>query len=369
MWFLLELNYSVLLRSQLDPSHVASHFLLDSRIHSAEQVAAGHINDSYRVLTEDGGQYLLQRINTAIFRDPVRLMENIERVLDHLSAKCESERERRVLRLIPTAAGGFCYEREDTFWRMYWFIDGTYIHRAVEGPHEARTAGAAFGRFQAMLADLPPHLLNETIPGFHDTPSRFQLFEEAVAGDAFRRASECAPEISFAMSRQPLAEWLVNAGPPLPVRIAHNDAKISNILFDSETHEALCVVDLDTVMPGTSLYDVGDMMRSMTTGRDEDERDLSLVNVRLDLFKALAEGYLSQMADRLLTSERELLVSSGMVITYEQGIRFLTDYLNGDVYYRQAFPAQNLQRTRAQFALLKSMEDHCAEMESLVASI
>lgn len=365
--FLLALNYADLIRSHQDPAQIAGSFRLRASVAAVERIGIGHINDSYRVRTDDGRLFLLQRINTGIFHDPERLMENIVKVIGHLSQRCDSDRERRVLTLISTADGQPYFEFEGAFWRMYVFIDGTYIHRAVQGPNESRTAGRAFGRFQAMLHDLSPQSLHETIEGFHDTPARFEVFEKAVEVDAVFRVRECESEIQFAMDRWTLSRELVDQC--LPTRIAHNDAKISNVLLDSKTDEALCVVDLDTVMAGSSLFDFGDMMRTMTTGKDEDEADSASVKVQTELFRALVEGYLSETHSFLTEDERRLLVTSGMVITYEQGLRFLTDYLSGDVYYRQSFPTQNLTRARAQFALLASMENERSTLEQIVRSL
>ncbi|MCW5945444.1 MAG: aminoglycoside phosphotransferase family protein [Fimbriimonadales bacterium] len=356
-----------MIRSHQDPAQIAGNFRLCAPVVAVERVGIGHINDSYRVRTGDGRLFLLQRINTGIFHDPEKLMDNIVRVIDHLAQRCESERDRRVLTLVPTANGHPFFEFESAFWRMYVFIDGTYIHRAVQGPGESRTAGRAFGRFQAMLHDLSPQSLHETIEGFHDTPARFEVFEKAVEVDAFLRVRECETEIQFAMDRATLSSELVKQG--LPTRIAHNDAKISNVLLDTDTDEALCVVDLDTVMAGSSLFDFGDMIRTMTTGKDEDEADYASVRIQTELFRALVEGYLSEANAFLTEDERRLLVTSGMVITYEQGLRFLTDYLSGDVYYRQSFPSQNLQRARAQFALLASMELERSKLEQIVRNV
>lgn len=325
----------------------------------------GHIHDSYVLRYErpDGPvRFLLQRINPRVFPQPGLLMDNIARVTGHLAERLRAagaaDLERRVLTLIPTRAGAwFCRDRRGECWRLYRFVEGVRVVLTVQTPQQAEQAGRAFGEFHRLLADFPADQLHETLPHFHDTPRRLAALEEAVAADECGRAARAAAEIEFAAAQRGLADALLSplrAG-EIPQRVVHNDAKVSNVLFDAESDLALGVVDLDTVMPGTVLYDFGDMVRSMTCPADEDEPDLRRVAVQLPLFAALVHGYLARAREFLTPRERELLVAAGCVITFEQGVRFLTDFLQGDRYYKTSCPDHNLRRCRTQFRLLRSL--------------
>ena len=354
-----------------DAASIAANFAIAGRIVDVRS-SSGHINDSFVLTCEDVGEragaaemrILLQRINTHVFPDPVRLMENIHRVTMHIAGKLQArgvcDWRRRVLTLIATRAGGVLH-RDDSggYWRAYAFIEGTCARLAVQTPAEAECAARAFGEFQAMLADLPGPPLHEVIAGFHDTPSRLVAFDAAVAADPQGRAGKVAEEIAAINANRSLARMLVDlhAAGKIPTRITHNDCKMSNVLFDDASGAALCVVDLDTVMPGLALYDFGDMVRSMATRAPEDEPDASKVSLEPPLFEGLVRGYLSATGTMLNDAERAHLVTAGMLITYEQAIRFLTDYLLGDVYYKTAHPSHNLDRARSQLALLRSMQD------------
>jgi Ser/Thr protein kinase RdoA (MazF antagonist) len=358
---------------------IAARFKLAGRLRSIAPFHGGHINNSYLLACDDGGairRYLLQRINPAVFPRPVQIMENIQRVTDHLRRRlaargtASEEIARRVLTLVPAEDDAwFTMGADGTVWRMYLFIEATCVLTEVRSPADAATAGRAFGEFQRELADYHGPRLQETIPDFHNTPLRLAALEKAVAADAHGRAADTRAEIDFALSRRTLARILVDllASGAIPERIVHNDAKISNVLFDETTAEALCVTDLDTVMPGTPLFDFGDMVRSMTCTAAEDETDLARIAVDPALFEALVRGYLSA-ATFLNAVEREHLLAAGQVITFEQGLRFLTDYLRGDVYYRVIRPKQNLDRCRTQFALLDSLERMAPELRRLVAA-
>jgi N-acetylhexosamine 1-kinase len=351
----------------LDAENVAAEFDLPAEPEHVERVGLGHINDSYLVRCADGSRFLLQRINTSVFREPAKVMRNIKRVIEHLSSRYVGGR--RVLRLIFTRSGLSFFSSDESHWRMYGYIEGTYVRRLAQSPDESFAAAKAFGNFQALLSDMNYELLYETIPGFHDTPARYSAFDQAAEADIAGRAIACRNELAIARSNDWIATLLTDAANDVPTRVAHNDAKISNVLIDETTHEPLCIVDLDTVMPGMSLFDFGDMARSMTSGCEEDEPDTRKIKFQLEMFRGLAAGYVSEMGELLTQAERELLAVAGPVITYEQGLRFLTDYLNGDTYYRIAYPDHNLRRTRAQFALLASMEEHRADVDRTLREI
>jgi len=299
--------------------------------------------------------------------DPAALMENVARVTSHLAAKLKGEpdRARRVLTPISARDGhAWHMDAEGSYWRAYRFIEGARSYDALESAEQANEAAKAFGRFQQLLADLPAPRLHETIPDFHNTPRRFTAFEHAVAADAANRAVNARAEIDFAFAHRPIAGVLLNAN--LPVRVTHNDTKINNVLLDDATGEGLCVIDLDTVMPGLALYDFGDMVRTATSPAAEDERNLSKVTMQFPMFEAVLRGYLSAAGSFLAAAEKQHLVAAGKVITFEQGIRFLTDYLGGDIYYKVHRDGQNLDRCRAQFKLVASIEEQEEAMHGLV---
>lgn len=353
----------------MDVASIAAQFAVAGPVASVEPQEAGHIHASFVVACRDGParrRYILQRINRHVFPDIGRLMENIQCVTAHVTERLRgagvADVGRRGLSLVPTTAGYTHVTDADGWsWRMYDFIEGSRTVTAVRNAQDAATAGRAFGEFQAMLADLPVARLCETIPDFHNTPRRVEALKQAIATDRPGRAGSVASEIAFARRHAWLADRLLrlhHAG-DAPQRIVHNDAKISNVLLDEASGEALCVIDLDTVMPGLSLYDFGDMVRSMTHRAAEDAADASAVQFDPDLYEALAGGYLSQAADFLTPAERASLPLAGVVIAYEQGVRFLTDYLEGDPYYRTTRPGQNLDRARVHFALVHQLLD-CA---------
>jgi Ser/Thr protein kinase RdoA (MazF antagonist) len=297
-------------------------------------------------------------------------MENIERITAHLAAKLEGEPDcaRRVLSLIPTRDGRAWHsDAENTYWRAYRFIEGARAYDTVDSTEHAYQAAKAFGRFQQMLVNLPAPRLHDTIPGFHDTPKRFSAFERALEADAANRALSGKPEIAFALAHKPIVDVLLNAN--LPERVTHNDTKINNVLLDDETSEGLCVIDLDTAMPGLALNDFGDLVRTATSPTREDERDLSKVKVQLPMFEALLRGYLSSAGGFLTKSEKLHLPFGGKLIAFEQGIRFLADYLAGDIYYKVHRDGHNLDRCRTQFKLVECIEQQEEEMNSLVSEL
>ncbi len=332
------------------------------------QTFLAHFSISTRVI-----RILFQRINESIFKSPLELMDNIVRVTQHMWVKLSNipgaEPDIETVSLIPAKNGGFVWrDAKGGYWRAYNFINGTRMYDVCEKPQQAYEAARVVGRFQNCLTDLPGARLHETIPQFHNVPRRLKALEEAVEKDAANRCAKAQAEIDFVMARTDLAPTIVKLmeSGKVPERITHNDTKLNNVLFDNSTDRALCLVDLDTVMPGCVLYDFGDMVRTMTSGAEEDERDLSKVNVDLKRFDALVRGYLESARGMLTPDEIANLVLSGRVMTYMIGIRFLTDYLSGDTYFRTDRPEQNLDRCRAQFKLLLSQEAQEDEMEAAV---
>ena len=352
---------------------VAREFQIPGEFLEATPYGSGHINDTWCVVSSRAGvpvRSILQRINQGIFTNPVALMENIERVTTHLAAKVlgEPDCDRRVLTLIPARDGRpWHVNAEANYWRAYRFIDGARSYDAVETTGQAFQAAKAFGRFQKLLVDLPAPRLHDTIRDFHSTPKRFAALQQAVASDVAGRTILAKPEIEFVFANQSVANIFVDAN--LPERVTHNDTKFNNVLIDGATGEGICVIDLDTVMPGSVLFDFGDMVRTTTSPANEDERDLSKVHMQFPMFEALVRGYLSSAGRFLTKAEKHYLASSAKVITFEQGIRFLTDYLAGDTYYKVHRDGHNLDRCRTQFKLLESIIQQGESMEKLVNSI
>jgi hypothetical protein len=339
----------------------------------AEPYGSGHINDTYCAVFDQAGtktRYILQRINHNIFKNPVALMDNIQRVTAHLATKVIGERDcaRRVLTLIP-ARNGLCYCRDEqgNYWRAYLFIENARSYDAVESPRQAFEAAKAYGHFQKLLADLPAPRLHDTIPDFHHTPKRFAALLKAIENDAVNRAALAKEEIEFALRQAPITDVLINAD--LPERVTHNDTKFNNVMLDDETGEGICVVDLDTLMPGVALYDFGDMVRTTTSPAKEDERDLAKVEMQIPMFEALVRGYLAAAGSFLTSAEKKLLVFSGKLITFEIGIRFLTDFLEGDTYFKVHREGHNLDRCRTQFKLVGSIEQQEGKMNDIIESI
>jgi aminoglycoside phosphotransferase (APT) family kinase protein len=360
-----------------DIQSIANHFQVPGRYDSAELVKRGHINETYLACYIDqrgAGRYILQRINHEVFKDPVSLMENLQRVTDHLRQKIRSNGSvgQQTLTLVP-ARGGQWYHRDDAgnFWRTFHFLEGVQSFESVHEPDQAYEAGNAFGRFQKLLVDLPGTRLSETIPDFHDATKRFAALEAAVQRDACNRAQGAKKEIEFAWRLKPIASQLKEAQVrgEIPERVTHNDTKFNNVMLDAKSGRAVCVVDLDTVMPGLVHYDFGDMVRTTTSRSAEDERDLSKISLEMPMFQALARGYLEAAGDFLTKSERSYLAFSGKLITFTIGIRFLTDYLCGDHYFRIHRPSHNLDRCRTQFKLIESICRQEEEMQRFIDRI
>lgn len=356
------------------------HFRFEGDYLSAVPWGGGHINDTFalRFRLPDGRErrYILQRINHEVFRNPEQLMRNVERVTEHLRRKilaAGGDPAREALHLIPVVDGATAidtlYRAEDgTYWRAYAFVEGAHTSDLPESLTHVRSAGRAFGRFQQLVSDFPASELYETIPDFHHTPKRFQAFQSAVERDVCNRAHAARAEICFVEQRANQMGVLVDllATGRLPQRVTHNDTKLNNVMVDDETGEGLCVVDLDTVMPGSALYDFGDAVRSAANSAAEDEPDLQRVHFDMAIFESLTQGYLETARDFLTSLELEYLAFSARLITLECGMRFLTDYLNGDIYFKVHRPGHNLDRCRTQFKMVREMEAHFDEMLQIV---
>ena len=356
-----------------DPSLIARRFQFRGEVSSVSPHGNGHINDTYLVTCTEADRperYVLQHINRHVFHNPAAVMRNIERVTSHLAAQLpdEPDSDRRVLTLISTRDDHAWYEdAAGEIWRAYGFIPAAHSVDTASSSQEAFQAARAFGLFQRQLATLPAPRLEETIPDFHHTPRRFAALEKAISSDICNRAAQAKREIEFALAHHSITATLINAG--LPERITHNDTKLNNVLFDDASGEGICVIDLDTVMPGLALYDFGDMVRTTTSPADEDERELSKVTMQFEMFEALVRGYLSTAGGFLTKAERQLLAFSGKLITFETGIRFLADYLSGDTYFKIHREGHNLDRCRTQFKLVESIERQEDLMNRLVESI
>jgi len=360
-----------------NPIEVVSQFQVEGRLTSLTPFGTGHIHDTFCATFDRGGvpaRHILQRINGKVFRHPPTVMDNIVRVTRHLQSKLGDapDRQRRAMTVIPTRSGDFCY-RDDAgdYWRCYVFIERASTYDVIASPRQAFEAARAFGRFQEALRDLPLPPLHETIPGFHDTPTRFAALVQAIEKDVANRARDTTAEIAFALAREPMIGVLLDlqkAG-RMPARTTHNDTKLNNVLLDDTTGEGICVIDLDTVMPGLALNDFGDMVRSAANSGAEDEKDLSKVALRMDIFEALARGYLETAGPFLAPDERSHMAFSAKLISFENGLRFLTDFLNGDVYYKTRRTEHNLDRCRTQFKLVRDIERHEDRMAAFTASL
>lgn len=335
----------------------------------------GHIHDTFLIETDGPDNYILQKLNNNVFKDIPALQENIERVTVHirnkLSGKPGSDPKRECLTLIPSATGStWIRDNSGYFWRMYIFITGHRSYDIVDSPGKAYEGGKAIGKFQAMLSDLGGKPLHDTIPWFHDIGKRLETFFSKVESDPVSRAGSVMNEISEFSSRAEKMKIILNLGREgkIPLRITHNDTKFNNILLD-ENDRALCVIDLDTVMPGYVHYDFGDAIRTAANTAAEDETDLAKVSMDIELFRAYASGYLEEIKETLNTTEKEYLAFAPLLITYTIGLRFLTDYLDGDNYFKIHNTLHNLQRARAQLQLVKSMEQQYVDMQQIIRDL
>lgn len=354
------------MNSEMTRNEILNHFEIMT---NAEPYGNGHINDTYLVTMP---RYILQRINTSIFINPDELMDNIENVTAFLRKKIAAagaDADRETLTVVPTKEGGKYFKvDENNVYRVYRFVEGTKTIENSKTAKDLYEAGVGFGHFQKLLADFPVEKLYETIRDFHHTPKRIEALKEAIREDRAGRAASVKKEIDFALENASWAGSVVKGMEEgrIPVRVTHNDTKINNILFDQESGKAVCVIDLDTVMPGSALYDFGDALRMGGSTAAEDEVDLEKVWFETEAFEAFARGYLSEMKDALTEDEIALLPLSVKLMTYECGIRFLTDYLNGDTYFKIHREHHNLDRARNQFKLVADISGKEAQLAEAV---
>ena len=351
---------------------IASQFRIRGEIYSVTPFGNGHINDTYRVVTDKGDEYLLQKINHFVFKDVPGLMNNLVIVTRHLKEKMKaipfSNPEKEVSTLIENKEGGyFIKDTTGGYWRVFLFLKETKSYDQVFTKQQAFEGGKAFGRFQALLADLDKNLLVDTIPNFHNIEYRLTNLDKAIELNAANRLKKVSPEIDFINGRREQMCLILKQGREgiLPQRIIHNDTKFNNVLLD-ENDKAQCVIDLDTVMPGYVAYDFGDAIRTIINTAAEDEPDINLVQLNIPLFSAYAKGYMEQTVNFLTEAEISSLIDGVLLIPYMQVVRFLTDYLDGDAYYKVHFPEHNLQRTLAQLQLVKKLEEARNDLESII---
>jgi len=363
-------------RNSFDLKHIFSQFHVPGDFQQALPYGNGHINDTFVVYCRQAGlkvRYILQRINRGVFRQPLLLMDNVHRICSELHRGLleagDKDASRRALTCVLTHEKQPYYCNTDgQVWRLYLFIEGASGIDVIENEDQAFQAAHAFGEFQKLLIHLPGERLHETIPGFHDTPERFRNFCKVVDSDPFNRCETAKKEIDFYLSFKNRVSRLKDLKEKgvLPERVTHNDTKLNNVLIDEITHKAVCVTDLDTAMPGLAAYDFGDLVRTSTSTAAEDEKDLSKVVFQPGMFRALVRGFFSSAADFLTSAEKESLYFGGILMTYETGIRFLTDYLEGNVYYKTAYEEHNLIRTRTQISLIHQMEQQEDSLESFI---
>ena len=358
---------------------VIHQFAIYGEFEEVKSFGTGHINNTYRSLWNQAGRklrYTHQRINDNVFKKPDEVMENIERVTRHIADNLIrdgiKDRSRRVLTVIPGKDGKpYVRDNEGGWWRTYLFIENTHTLEIASSPDDAGFLGKSIANFQRQLADLGGTRLHETIPDFHNMEKRYLRFYDAISKDCKGRVREVKNEIDFMKENEERGAILIRALREryIPERICHNDTKIDNVLIDDDSSQALCIIDLDTVMPGTSLFDVGDLIRTVTTTAAEDEKDISKVEFDLVFLEALLGGYLSEALKFLTQPELNLLCESGRNLTQIMGLRFLTDYLEGDPYYHIARPEHNLDRCRTQIALIKSMDSKWDDALKIVTAL
>lgn len=350
--------------------NICNNFKIEGKVLSVIPYGSGHINDTFKV-TAENKNYLLQRINHSIFKNVEGLTSNIAKVTQHLNGKVNIENLNiEVLTAIETTTGSYIFKDDDSFWRMFHFIENCKSFDLVEGENIAFEGGKAYGQFILMLNDFPAEELIETIPQFHDIQFRLDNFHKSLKKDTSNRVEGARKEIDIVISRANEMKKIYQLGKAnkIPLRVTHNDTKINNVLFNSQK-EGICVIDLDTVMPGYVHYDFGDAIRTFTNTADEDEKDLSLVSMNMEYFKSFSTGFFSEMKTVLNLTEIETLAFSAKLMTYIIGLRFLTDYLDGDIYYKTKCPEHNLTRARVQFKLLESMEEQFEEMEKVIKGL
>ncbi|MCF7792225.1 MAG: aminoglycoside phosphotransferase family protein [Victivallales bacterium] len=357
---------------------ICSNFRIYGDFLKASPFGSGHINDTYKVLYSQAGMvvpYVLQKVNTNIFKDPHLLMDNICRVIDHMRSKYSEVSKnvtRRTLTLIPLKTERYLFkDKNDNYWRVFLCLENMSTYDVVESRDMVYQGARAFGRFQSLLSDLPEPRLHETIPDFHNTPLRFETFEKAVEEDIMNRAAGVKKDIEACMELKPYATKILELHKKglIPERICHNDTKLNNVMIDNETGEGKCVLDLDTVMPGFIAYDFGELVRTGSCVAEEDERDISKIVINMDMFEAIAGGFIDGAGGFLEKEEKENLVLGGILMAFENAIRFLADYLQNDVYFKIHRPLQNVDRTRAQLAIVKEIEKKYDIMCNIIDNI
>ena len=351
---------------------IFSHFEIDGKPIAGDAHGEGLINATLAIQTDTKKTYILQQINTYVFKKPIEVMENIVNVTNFLAKKIEAEGgdvTREALRAIPATDGRFYYHDEETdaYWRVYDFIEGAQAYQSAEREGILFEAARAFGNFQRQLSDYPADTLFETIPDFHNTEARYAAFEEALASDLAGRAAQIPEEIEVLRRYRPYASMIVErlADGRLPMRVTHNDTKLNNVMIDDLTGKGICVIDLDTVMPGSLLYDFGDSVRFAGNNGKEDDRDLSRVWLRSERYEEYVAGFLAGIGDSITAEELELLPESVLILTYELALRFMTDYLNGDLYFKTLSEDHNLVRTRAQIRLMEDIDARLPQLKEI----
>jgi Ser/Thr protein kinase RdoA (MazF antagonist) len=356
---------------------VISHFAIEGSMAFIKAHGTGHIHDTFHVKNTDSSypDYLLQRINHHVFKNIPALTENIQLVTTHLRKKLETlpgaDPGREVLTLIPATDGkGYYQDEGGNYWRIFLFLPGTRSYDVVETPQQAYEGGRGFGKFMALLSDLDARLVHETIPHFHDIESRLSLFNKAISRNPENRVKEVAAEINFAQERIGQMSTILHMGlrGVLPLRITHNDTKFNNVLLNAND-QAQCVIDLDTVMPGYVAYDFGDAIRTIVNTAPEDEQDLSKIRVNVALFEGFTRGFLHETRSILTTNEIDSLAMGALLLPFIMGLRFLTDYIDGDTYYKIHYPEHNIVRARAQFALVARLEEQYPVLQHLIQTI
>lgn len=354
---------------EIAPTSVLSHFRLDAPAVSCERYGCGHINVTYLVVTQTGRRYILQKISNRAFPDVAGLQENIAAVTSWLHGQIENPNG--ALTLILTLDGKTWYHAgENSDWRVYDFIENSLCLQAPESAEDFYQSAIAFGTFQQQLSGFPAETLHETIKNFHNTPDRYRLFRLALEKDVMGRARDVQPEIDFVLAHEEIGSRLMSmlkAG-ELPLRVTHNDTKLNNVMLSADTRKPLCVIDLDTTMPGLSAYDFGDSIRFGAATAAEDEKDLSKVTMSLELFRTFTSGFLAACPG-LTEKEREVLPLGALTMTLECGVRFLTDYLDGDHYFGIHYPDHNLDRCRTQFKLVADMESKWNKMAQIIKEL
>lgn len=362
-------------KKNYDLGLITSKFSIEGTFLSGSPYGSGHINDTFQVLvkTNKGDvRYILQRINHNIFKNPPALMENIQRVTLHIAKKVKArggDLLKEAMQIVPAKDGKIYHlDQEGNYWRSYVFIEGASTHDILETNEQAYQAAKAFGSFARDLEDIGGERLHETIPNFHHTAKRFEAFLGVLQKDKMNRKASCEKDIAWVLTKKEFCSLIVDAIAKelIPERITHNDTKINNVMLDDKKGTCKAVIDLDTVMPGSALYDFGDLVRTSVSTAAEDEKDISKIDVRIDRFEALVKGFLEGAGTCLTKTEIEYLPLAGRIITLECGIRFLTDYLDGDNYFKVHRENHNLDRARSQFELVKKMEKLETEMKNIV---